>query len=42
MKLYLYAALLAELSFGVYYYHDAYSDTKEDLKAAARKPSLEM
>lgn len=30
-------ALIAALSFGVYYYHDAYSDTKEDLKAAERK-----
>ncbi|MBG6247014.1 MULTISPECIES: hypothetical protein [Symbiopectobacterium] len=30
-------ALIAALSFSVYYYHDAYSDTNEDLKAAARK-----
>lgn len=40
MKLYLYAALaalLAALSFGVYYYHDAYSDTAKDLEAAERK-----
>ncbi|WP_438813550.1 hypothetical protein [Symbiopectobacterium sp.] len=40
MKLYLYAALaalLAALSFGVYYYHDAYSDKAKDLEAAERK-----
>lgn len=40
MRLYLYAALvalLAALSFGVYYYHDAYGDKAEDLEAAARK-----
>ncbi|MFW5410769.1 lysis protein [Pectobacterium brasiliense] len=37
MKAYLYAALvalLAALSFGVYYYHDAYSDTQKSLKLA--------
>ncbi|MDX6914769.1 hypothetical protein R9X49_06565 [Pectobacterium carotovorum] len=40
MKPYLYAALVALLgllSFGVYYYHDAYSDKEKDLKAAERK-----
>lgn len=37
MKPYLYAvlvALIAALSFGVYYYHDAYSETANDLKLA--------
>lgn len=37
MKPYLYAALVALLgllSFGVYYYHDAYSDAANDLKLA--------
>lgn len=40
MKLYLYAALaalLAALSFGVYYYHDKYSDKAKDLEEAERK-----
>ncbi|KHS87082.1 lysis protein [Pectobacterium brasiliense] len=37
MKPYLYAvlvALIAALLFGVYYYHDAYSDAAKDLKLA--------
>ncbi|KHS77011.1 endopeptidase [Pectobacterium brasiliense] len=37
MKPYLYAALVALLgllSFGVYYYHDAYSEAESDLKLA--------
>ncbi|QZN97794.1 lysis protein [Symbiopectobacterium purcellii] len=37
MRPYLYAALVALLgllSFGVYYYHDAYSDASKDLKLA--------
>lgn len=29
--------LLTALSFGVYYYHDKYSDTAKDLEAAERK-----
>ncbi|MGG2139990.1 hypothetical protein [Symbiopectobacterium sp. RP] len=40
MRLYFYAALvalLATLSFGVYYYHDAYSDKAKDLEAAERQ-----
>ncbi|MGL9720109.1 hypothetical protein [Symbiopectobacterium sp.] len=40
MKLYFYAALAAlisALSFGVYYYHDKYSDKAKDLEAAERK-----
>ncbi|QZN96375.1 hypothetical protein [Symbiopectobacterium purcellii] len=40
MRLYIYAALaalIAALSFGVYHYHDKYSDTAKDLEAAERQ-----